>query len=402
MKKYFILAAVAATFAACSFDKDMGESSSQVQEERVPIAVASAFNSTPKSTVTRSTSTTVQGDKLVESIGVYIYKNNKLDTDGGYGFANIEFNTQTQIPTTAYYTVATSTAVVYPESKTQKVDLYAYAPYCSGTGSPTDGITSIDNSTALTDGSNVATINYTTPTDQSSEVNYRKADLLYGYNKNSSTISNASTSYNLTAEKAKAKASITDNTLDADGFINGQIYLPMKHQLSKITLKIKPEGMAVDKLEEATVKIYADKMGNTFDLATGALGTATNATVTSTGDAITLTSKLGYKDDGSTKYTASDTDGDGVIIESSTVKGYTASGIIVPQDFPTSHAFLTISLKDNVATYSWQNTSLTTLSFDSGKEYIFNIKVKASGLTVTVQVLNWESTTDNDGEAVLD
>ena len=402
MKKYFILAAVAATFAACSFDKDMGESSSQVLEEQVPIALASSFNITPSSVVTRSNATSVQRTSLVENIGVYIYKSTMLKTDNGYGYANINFGLPTNITSTSYYSVSTSSQVTYPDAKQQKVDVYAYAPYFdTSTSAPSDGITALTNSGSLNDGTNKATISYTTPSDQTTAAKYQKADLLYGYNKNTSIAnSTTATTYELTAEKSKSCT--TTNTLDAYGFIDKKIYLPMIHKLSKITLKISPDGMGVDKLEEATVKIYVDKIGNSFTLDDGNFGTAIGATDGTNGDAIILTNKLGYVDDGSTKYGTSDTSGDGVIHDGSTISGYTASGIVVPQSFPTSHPFLTITLSDNVTSYSWKNTTLSSLSFESGKEYVFNITVKASGLSVAVEVVNWESTTDNDGEAVLD
>ena len=114
---------------------------------------------------------------------------------------------------------------------------------------------------------------------------------------------------------------------------------------------------------------------------------------------ITLTDRLGIR---AKVASAGDTPTEqGVATISTTDDAYECSAVIVPQQNTTANnsgnsPIIEITLRsDNtssatdIATYGYKTGASTATTFVSGKKYIYNITVTASGLVVSTQVLDW-------------
>ena len=365
MKKYFILAAVAATFAACSFDKDLSEgtNTTQMMEQSTPLNIGVLSNSAINGMPTRSNLTQTGNTTLQTSVGLYIYTNNNKALTSGYGFGNIQGTAGSEASVT-YGASSTSASCVpltaayplsFPDNKSTAIDIYAYAPY---------------SSTAPTDLSSTPTVSITTNNDQSSS--YANDDYLFGSITDGSNVTAANY---LSAKGGTPKECFTTN---------GAVVVPMSHKLCKVIVNLMVSGMTLDKLQNAIVKIYPDYSKATMSLIDGTVTTDdTNGVNTSAGNAITLTTSLGM--DGSSEITAGQ-DGHPNTLGTGSTAGYSASGIIVPQTLSTSHKFVEITLSGGSTTYAYKPSALVLAS---GKVYTFNITVTASGLTVTTLVNDW-------------
>lgn len=385
MKKYFILAAAAAMFAACSNDNDPAQG--ETQNERTPLKVGTVTGSTTM----RSPSTGLQDDAVAydkTTIGLYILQQGTTASQSvDYEKFNLQSSSLTQNSPASKYTLFNyGSSLYYPDSKTQGIDIYAYAPYSAS--APATDIT-----TALT---------LTTPTTQTYDDDFYAADFLWGC-VGAGTASDAQTlitgaytsspavSATISAEKAADAKTASTAGYYNDGASNftDNVIVPMIHLGSKIIIKVKPSGMAASSLEGATVTFKVADKDATLNLSTGALtpGTA-NA------DDITM-GKLGYSD-ASTKIAVADGDANGTkgIIGdgSSSVEGYTCAGVILPQTITASSELIKITL----GTTDYVYKPSAAITFASAKKYTFEISVTASGLKVTTTVADW-----TDGTSAL-
>ena len=383
MKKYFILAAAAAMFAACSNDNDPAQG--ETQNERTPLKVGTVTGSTTM----RSPSTGLQDDAVAydkTTIGLYILQEGKTSSQSvDYEKFNLQSSSLTQNSPASKYTLFNYSSLYYPDSKTQGIDIYAYAPYSAS--APATDIT-----TALT---------LTTPTTQTYDDDFYAADFLWGC-VGAGTASDAQTlitgaytsspavSATISAEKAADAKTASTAGYYNDGASNftDNVIVPMIHLGSKIIIKVKPSGMAASSLEGATVTFKVADKDATLNLSTGALtpGTA-NA------DDITM-GKLGYSG-ASTKIAVADGDANGTkgIIGdgSSSVEGYTCAGVILPQTITASSELIKITL----GTTDYVYKPSAAITFASAKKYTFEILVTASGLKVTTTVADWTDGTSS-------
>lgn len=420
MKKYFILAAVAATFAACSFDKDMGESSSQVQEERIPLSIGAVYNASSPNTTTRSTANNLQDDAIVASatsnvqMGIFIFKDANFalstPTAEDYERFNLSSSGLSVNGTTNTTDVTTTNTLYYPGDKTQKLDIYAYAPY---------------NSSYTSGPINTSTLTVSVKSDQSSNENYYQSDILWGCvgkstNGGSETASGNNSNAEITAANYKTAKDNTANHTPTVGYTSGStpsVIIPMFHKGAKIKIQLTPNGMPLSKLLGAKVEFYVNGSNTTtpstttMDLSTGVV---TSITAQSDIAPIIFTNKLGYKPDGTTPLTASDADTDGnkgVINDSETpakMKTYVCSGVILPQTLTIGNNLIKITLDSSQGStvYIYKipttGTPAPVTTFVSGKVYTYNIGVKVDGLTLTTTVADWSSEPGDTGNAVLE
>lgn len=452
MKKYFILAAAAIMISACSFDHELeydGSGTTTTPDGPIPLAIGTSSVVTPSNVSTRSTSQLLQKDTISKQakLGLFILKdgNTKLEmtTDAtpvqinNYEFFNLEtivsgYNTAND-NSDLQASDNTNNVLVYPSDKSQGINLYAYAPY-----NDSPGITDIDASSTSTNKISVSVQN-----DQTTNLNYIKSDIIWGCvgqnAKGKATDGSESYPSGFTgAPGATINGSnyISAKTTSVAGFVcgttaapltNPKVIIPMLHRAAKVIVKLKVSNMPLEKLEGAKVSVFTRSLTSNLRIDTGVLDALTSGDPT---NQIVMTSSLGYKIDDSvlssasgyyTKLTASDAttanDGaNGVIIDNTTdnnLTHYVCSAIVMPQSLVEDAKLFQIELADGTSStvptapvystkYVYKNPStLTVTSFDSGKQYIYEITVTASGLQVTTTVDDWATTSDTTGSADL-
>ena len=409
MKKLFILAAVAASFASCSFDKDMGESAGTAQEAPIPLTVAASFGEiSDVKTNTRSGNIDYQSYSLITTneIGLFIFKEGETAKTETYEVYNLQLRTPTQVNSSKYYSVTQSSSLYYPDVKTQKLDVYAYAPYISATSGSGVSVVPATWSDIFTD-----KVTFFTELDQTTDANYLASDVLWGCAGTGSHITTAvattpagpyetlkaesnqgngneiSASAWQTAKNNYSSAAIESGAYYVTSGTDARIRIPMLHRGSKIIVQLKTDGsMDFTKLKNARVSFGIDYNCGKLDLTSGELATEGTASA----QYVVLTSHLGTTD-------GSATDANAVFNEASTQAGYQCAAVIIPQGTSTANAArqqLKVELGDG--TTSWTNgtyayTPATAPTFDAGKVYTYTITVKATGLDVVASVSDWVS-----------
>lgn len=383
MKKYFILAAAAAMFAACSNTDEITQT--ETPNERIPLLIGAAYSlGDPTVTTMRGTNVDYQTTALESTniLGIYIRKNGskaaKVSTDT-YEVDNIASSTlsspQTR-NTIDYVDVTPTSSLYYPDAKEQKIDIYAYAP------------TSIMSSPAATTIGDF-NIDLSSHTDQGTETGYMANDIIWGMEGSTHEIS----------AKAYSDADNTDGTVSGAYVGTGtdaRVIIPMKHKCSKIIIKLLADGMDASKLNGAKVNFMVDYTKGKMDLSDGTITTYTGTT----GENYQKSQKIIM------------TPSSGVTTE------HQCAAIILPQyinaketDNTTplnpdnndhSYRLIEIELTDG-STYTYVVN--TVKQFESEKQYTYNITVTASGLKITTTVADWTagfSGTEGDGIAELE
>lgn len=424
MKKYLILAAAAALFAACSNDRDGNLSDSpQIPEGPFPLTVGTSFGKLNDPTVsTRSNDVAYQSDALEGSIGLFIFKKNATakttPTAETYEQLNLECTTPTQISTTEYYGVSPIVSLYYPDTKSQELDFYAYAPFISATSGSVSQVPA-----SFTDISSQK-VTFYTELDQTADADYLASDVLWGCAGTGANIEVAADAasvgaghadgpYELlkgagsnqanknaisasawqTAKGAYSTAALRSGAFYVESASKADVVIPMLHRGSKIVVQLKTDtSMPYTKLQKAKVSIGIDHKIADLDIATGNF-VATDAAAAGY---VVLTSRLGW----------SGTVDEGAYEESSTQVGYQCAAIIIPQE-PTAAVaagkFLKIELGDGSTwtngIYAW--TPASAPEFVSGKVYTYTITVKATGLDVVTTVSDWVAGTTTTADATL-
>lgn len=411
MKRLFILAAAVAMFAACT-EKNLNTGPTG---ERIPLTLSAADGTVSSvSVATRSNVNNIQSTTLdvasTAVTGVFILKttgttNTSPESYEKWNIASTSYTANTNVTANTNLTLGT---LYYPDSKSQKLDIYAYTPR--------------DGSYAGTDiSSTAATV--TIQADQSTKANYLLSDVLWG------CVGDGTNSGNETATGNHSNAPINaTNYLAAtggtatNGFVttSGEIIVPMFHKAAKIIVKITPTGMDVDKLKGATVNFYVNgtqganpssdpnvpTLSTSLNVYTGAITALTPATPTHYIAPIIFTDKLG-KDETSTDIPASASDANGTqgaIGDGSTISGYACSGIILPQTVTAGDKLIEIVLSDGTTKYAYKipaAPAAAVTTFDSGKVYTYTITITASSLVLTTTVADWETAAGDTGSAVL-
>ena len=440
MKKLFILTAVAATFTACSFDKDLGESSSPntsiAPVEQVPLTIGYSIGAVNQPTVTRGNYTDVQSTTILNGgddkesdgtievkndLGIFVIKEgNKEHTNTEqYERFNIPSASLTKnSPTNDFYKIGvdnnnTNHILLYPENKTQGIDIYTYAPYISNT-SEDDKSKAPATWTDFT----TQTIQFVTQTDQTSKANYMASDVLWGCAGKGQYVQAAAKSeypkgpYELLKGEGDNKANY--NTISADEYMKvkknlendgttptktssqqlgaywltydntdpanvdnaADVIVPMLHRGSKIIVKLNTSGMELDKLKNADVMFNVDHTKGTLNISSGALATSDGGSKTD----IYLTKRLGIK--ANVVYTE-DAENAGTWVQGATTeegtegtgndKKYICSAVVLPQDMTAEDRnLITIKLYDDCQTKTMPNAETaddTSNFYDNAKKY---------------------------------
>lgn len=405
MKQLFTLAAAATILAACSINGGLDQTPPIA--ERVPLTVGASFGTL--NMATKSNHVDYQSAAMITTneLGLFIFKKNGTTvTETAYEHINLQCTAPTQVGSTEYYSVTPASSLYYPDTKSQELDFYAYAPYISATSGTVSQVPA-----SFTDISSQK-VTFYTEDDQTTDADYLKSDVLWGCAGTGANIVTAATASaghpyedlkGAGANKANnnaisaaaeqtAKNSFT-TTLSSTPGVSGAYYvesaskadvrIPMLHRGSKIVVQIKTDAsMAYTKLQKAKVSFGVDHKIGALDIETGDF-TATDAAAAGY---VVLTSRLGW--DGSAA--------EGDYQEASTQVGYQCAAVIIPQTVTaarTAGQLLKIELGDGSTwtngTYAW--TPASDLTFDSGKVYTYTITVKASGLNVVASVSDWVS-----------
>ena len=240
MKKYFIMAAIAAvTLASCSTADD--EVATNPSKTTDPVAVT--LSNTLSKATTRA-NTTLQTEYIASTVkvGVSVFRKDATAASGlgNYGYVNKQYNANGS----GSLTVEAGSEVYYPADK-GAVDIYAYAPMKTGV---TDATAAMDFSVAES---------------QSTDDNYLASDLIYSELKN---VSSSTTAQSLT----------------------------FAHKLTRIgVVLIAGSGVNATDLAAATIKIKNTKLATTFVPTTGVI-TAPAAETNATDITASTNSDKGY------------------------------------------------------------------------------------------------------------
>ena len=322
----------------------------------------------------------------------------------------------------------------YPEVRNEEVDVYAYAPYVA-----TDVV---QTQLGGTDFNNISsqTIRFTVKQDQTEEDDYVDSDILWGCAGTGTTVAASVTeddgSYKLLSKTGNhntvsAEQFIAARKLTTEGRVTSgatayyrksstdnqpDVIVPMLHRGAKIVMKLTTQNMLQNKLKNARVNINLPHIEGQLNISTGEF--TANPSEPTHRKAVTLTDRLGVSAAGETQDLHGDFQSDPTIGATSDeeagdeeVSDYTCTAVVVPQqcstDFDlidvtlfaktTAHTFGVNSNNPPTATYSWRPESAIT--FESGKQYVFNVTVSAQELQVSTVVTDWNDNSDwDDGE----
>lgn len=401
MKQLFTLAAAATILAACSINGGLDQTPPIA--ERVPLTVGASFGTL--NMATKSNHVDYQSAAMITTneLGLFIFKKDGTTvTETAYEHINLQCTAPTQVGSTEYYSVTPASSLYYPDTKSQELDFYAYAPYISATSGSVSQVPA-----SFTDISSQKVTFYTEP-DQTTDADYLKSDVLWGCAGTGTNIANAAATTPTPGpyEELKGAGSnkANNNAISAaaeqtaktgysapgesgayymESASKADVRIPMLHRGSKIVVQIKTDAsMAYTKLQKAKVSFGVDHKIGDLDIETGDF-TATDAAAAGY---VVLTSRLGW----------SGSAAEGDYQESSTQVGYQCAAVIIPQTVTAAQAagqLLKIELGDGSTwtngTYAWTPASAPT--FVSGKVYTYTITVKASGLNVVASVSDWVS-----------
>ena len=449
MKKYFFLAAAAAMMlSACSFDRELDYGGAgTTPTEAIPLTLGYSMG-LQTSNVTRGNFDDAQSTSIIyegtasgainNTLGIFVIKKGEKSATTGEAYERFNISSATLKagdPATGYdliNTVEAGKELVYPDNKTQEIDIYAYAPKQTATVSDiTSDLISISTETNQTDkdkymasdvlwgcagtGTYVAAAattggayedlrwETTTPGTYENSANNNKitAEQYLLVKKNE-----ASTTPSYTALTASGRSGAYYFTLGSGTANAADVVVPMLHRGSKIVVNLFASGMELAKLQHATVKFYVDYVDGELKISDGSYVPASTATAART--AITLTNRLGIE---ATVTNATDPvteEGKKTTTGTPALDYYTCSAVIVPQTNTKANGDVTSPTAANgtenlieielysdntasatkTATYGYKTKAAAT-TFVSGKVYVYNITVKASGLTVTTTVQDW-------------
>lgn len=249
--------------------------------------------------------------------------------------------TQPLIYTTGNNGALTEPSTQYFPQNGNGVDIYGVYP--SGTA----------------DDVNAESIPFYVQNDQSTTAGYKASDLMVGEPKDGNPV-------------AKTANSVQLNFL---------------HCLSKININISTgDGVDVNDLVGATVTIYTNTNDAIFNIQDALEQDEKVTAVESQGQAAGSTVIAG------TLTASGNNDFEGL------------SAIIIPQDIPAGSLFIavTATVGQTTTTYRYSlPTIVNVVSFESGKVYTYNLKVKKSGLTLdNTTITDWDDGGSVDGEAI--
>ena len=251
--------------------------------------------------------------------------------------------------------VAEANKQFYPISS--NVDIYAYYP-----GQNTALIPAAGRARTTTN------IDFTVAADQTSVANYAASDLMVATVTNQARTKNA-------------------------------VQLAFAHKLTKITLFVKTESeIPASVLDGATVTINGTRLTANFNFNTRSLveTAASSGNYYTSGTAASPITAMSL--------TTAGVGTTGTTYKASSYDGQQGSVIVVPQvlagttDDPIT--FITITLADGTTQYSFKTTSSLTL--EPGKEYIYTVTLKRTGIVLGTTITNWATPVSSSLDAYQD
>ncbi len=205
--------------------------------------------------------------------------------------------------------------------------------------------------------------------DQSDNNNYKASDLMFAYK---------------------------SNTKNSD---KKPIELTFGHLLSKIIVEVCVEnGGSVDKGVLKDVCVDLKSVNKTIDITVSDMSQTVGSTTPTTAGSVALTSTVSNE-------TIIKMGKPGVS-SSDDKKTNEVAAIIVPQTIADTKPFIQVRLNDGTsdyATYTYNVSNSSGLTFATGKSYKYTITLKAGSISVqSVQITPWTSETGGNGTANLD
>lgn len=337
--KTFFACAMLVTLASCSNDHVLSQQSPTPSDPDVINIVAAS--SKP---VTRAVEneTNLQNKQFATGEKINVYLSEHTNETPVITYDQPLLYTVSNTSATSSGIVLDPPSGVTPKFPSNNNGVDAYALY------PTS-VTKTDNGT------------FTVPTDQSDDVKYRSADMMFGTN-----------NYNTTEGESYGKP-----IENFDGTKKGhQVPLYFKHQLTKIIVDLDENSFDPSVFTGATISLHSAKKGCTY--------------------------KAGK--DGITDITATTVLGDGESYNLGTFStGNKYAGIIVPQDINKDQPFIKITTTDNPAKiYTYKIADDPKMTFEGGKKYIYKISLSGGNLVVvSVKIEDWDKV-EKSGTADLE
>ncbi len=312
MRNYLLLAAAALTFAACGSD--------ETDNWNGEIRLRSGLD--VQQTITRAANG-IQATQFDsgEKIDVYITEATQTGQNATTTYDQPLIHTTGESGT---MTPPTEKKPYYPTSG-NGVNIFAIYP--SGT-------------------SIAANNTFTIQTDQSTDVNYKKSDLIYGAPSNNATVSRTKSTVNIQFE----------------------------HLLSKVTIELK-SGAGNPDLNNAVVKL--------------------KSVLPST----TLTASNSGKSIGTASGTATD-----IKVMKAATDAMKGSAVVIPQTFNTTHIIEVTLANGGVLTtnsLTSGNDQLSTVTLEAGKSYTYTITVNLTSLDVKSSITDWNTGGSTTGVAEM-
>ena len=204
--------------------------------------------------------------------------------------------------------------------------------------------------------------------DQSNGNGYKPSDLMYAY----------------TAETKKSA--------------NAPIKLTFSHLLSKIIVEVCVEASgSVDKSVLEHVYVDLKSVNKTIGITVSDMSQTVGSTTPTTAGSVALTSAVSNE-------TTIVMGKPGVSTDDK--KTNEVAAIIVPQTIAKTKPFIQVRLNNgskDYATYTYNVTAESGLTFESGKSYKYTITLKSGSISVqSVQINPWNPGTAGSGDAILD
>lgn len=205
--------------------------------------------------------------------------------------------------------------------------------------------------------------------DQSDADEYKASDLMYAY----------------TSDKKKST--------------KGPIKLTFSHLLSKIIVEVCVEASgSVDKSVLKDVCVDLKSVNKTIDITVSDMSQTVGSTTPTTAGSVALTSAVSNE--------TTIVMGKPGVSDSDDKKTNEVAAIIVPQTIADTKPFIQVRLNNgtsNYATYTYNVSNTSGLTFATGKSYKYTITLKSGGISVqSVEITPWTSEAPGSGDAILD
>ena len=209
---------------------------------------------------------------------------------------------------------------------------------------------------------------FSVQTNQSNNDQYKASDLMYAYTANTTKSANA------------------------------PIKLTFSHLLSKIIVEVCVEANgSVDKSVLKDVCVDLKSVNKTIDITVSDMSQTVGSTTPTTAGSVALTSAVSNE-------TTIVMGKPGVSTDDK--KTNEVAAIIVPQTIAKTKSFIQVRLNNgskDYATYTYNVTAESGLTFESGKSYKYIITLKSGSISVqSVEITPWDPETGGSGNAILD